>query len=232
VGVSHVLSVPQSGRIKRLTVSVDIQHTFIGDLRVTLKSPAGKNVVLHNRSGGNQHDLIANYRSEDVPGLAGLLGDQAQGNWTLHIADLAGVDVGKLRRWSLEFELETSAQTIQKEVSPAVTIPDNNPAGVSSSIAIAQSGAVQGVKVSVDITHTWIGDLRVELVAPSGQSALLHDQSGRDEDNLIRSYDSVTSPALAALAGQAVQGNWVLRVKDLAAQDIGKLNKWSLELTL
>jgi subtilisin-like proprotein convertase family protein len=83
----------------------------------------------------------------------------------------------------------------------------------------------------VDITHSWIGDLRVELVAPTGQLAILHDQSGRDEDNLIRSYDSVTSPALAALAGQPVQGNWVLRVKDLAAQDIGKLNRWSLELT-
>jgi extracellular elastinolytic metalloproteinase len=231
VGVNDVLAIPQAGRIKRLTVSVDIQHTFIGDLRVTLTSPSGKSVVLHNRNGGNQHDLIATYRSEDVLGLANLLGDQAQGNWTLHIADLAGVDAGKLRRWSLEFDLETSTQTIQKEASPAVTIPDNNPTGVSSSIAIAQSGAVRGIKVSVDITHSWIGDLRVELIAPSGQSAILHDQSGHDEDNLIRNYDSVTSPALAALAGQAVQGNWVLRVKDLAAQDIGKLNKWSLELT-
>jgi len=172
------------------------------------------------------------YRSEDILALADLLGDQAQGNWTLFVADMAGQDVGRLRRWSLEFDLEAAAGTAQGEAAPALAIPDNNPAGVSSSIAIAQSGVVQGIKVSVDITHSWIGDLRVELVTPAGQLALLHDQSGGDGDNIIRSYDSVTSPALAALIGQAVQGNWQLRVKDLAAQDIGKLNRWKLELTL
>ena len=90
----------------------------------------------------------------------------------------------------------------------------------------------QGLKVSVDITHTFIGDLRVELVAPSGHQVLLHDQSGGSEDNLIRSYDSVSSPALAALIGEPTHGNWTLRIRDLAAQDVGKLNRWSLDLAL
>jgi extracellular elastinolytic metalloproteinase len=231
-GVSHVLAVPQAGRIKRLTVSVDIEHTWVGDLRVSLATPSGKTVVLHDRKGGSQKNLVVAYRSEDVLALADLLGDQAQGNWTLRLADMAGQDVGRLRRWSLEFDLETAAGTSQGEATPALAIPDNNPAGVSSSIAIAQSGTVRGIKVNIDITHSWIGDLRVELVAPSGQAAILHDQSGNSEDNIIRTYDSVTSPGLTALAGQTTQGNWQLRVKDLAAQDIGKLNKWSLELTL
>lgn len=231
-GVSHVLAVPQAGRIKRLTVSVDIEHTWISDLRVSLTTPGGKTVVLHDRKGGSQRNLVASYRSEDVLALAGLLGDPAQGNWTLRVADVAGGDVGILRSWSLEFELEAAAEAVQGEAVPALFIPDNTPAGVSSGIAIAQAGTVRGIKVSVDITHSWIGDLRVEIVAPSGQSAVLHDQSGRDEDNIIRSYDSVTSPALAALVGQASQGNWQLRVKDLAADDIGKLNRWKLELML
>lgn len=231
-GVSHVLAVPQAGRIKRLTVSVDIEHTWIGDLRVSLTTPGGKTVVLHDRNGGSQKNLVAAYRSEDALALADLLGDPAQGNWTLRVADVAGQDVGRLRGWSLELDLEAAAGTAQGEAAPGLAIPDNTPAGVSSSIAIAPSGSVRGIKVSVDITHSWIGDLRVELVAPSGQSALLHDQSGRDEDNIIRSYDSVTSPSLTALIGQAVQGNWQLRVKDLAAQDTGKLNRWKLELTL
>jgi extracellular elastinolytic metalloproteinase len=231
-GVTNVLAVPQAGRIRRLTVSVDIEHTWISDLRVSLTTPSGKTVVLHDRKGGSQRNLVVSYRSEDVLALADLLGDQAQGNWTLQVADLAGRDVGILRRWSLEFDLEAAAGTAQGEAAPALAIPDNTPAGISSSIAIAQSGTIRGIKVSVDITHSWIGDLRVELAAPSGQSAILHDQSGRDEDNIIRSYDSVTSPALAALVGQSVQGNWQLRVKDLAAQDLGKLNRWKLELTL
>ncbi len=231
-GIIDRLVVSQAGRLKRLTVSVDIAHTWVGDLQVRLTTPSGKTILLHDRSGGNQDNLIASYRSEDILALADLLGDQTQGDWTLQVADLARLDVGKLRRWSLELDLEPTTQIIQKEVVPALAIPDNNSTGVSSSIAITPSGIAQGIKVSVDITHTWIGDLRIELVTPAGQQAVLHDRSGGSEDNLIRSYDSITSPALAALIGQPIQGNWELRVKDLASLDIGKFNRWTLELTV
>jgi subtilisin-like proprotein convertase family protein len=231
-GISHVLSVANEGRIQRLTVSVDIAHTFIGDLTVKLVAPTGKTAVLHNRAGGNQDDLVTTYRSENIPALAALLGDPAKGDWRLQVADLAQIDVGTLRRWGLEMNLEAAAQTVHQEAAPGLAIPDNAPAGVSSSLAVGQTGTVKGVKVSVDITHTFIGDLRVELVAPSGQQVLLHDRSGGNADNLIRSYDSVSSPGLAALAGVATQGNWTLRVRDLEAQDVGKLNRWSLDLSL
>ncbi len=231
IGVSSVLTVQDAGRITRLTVSVDIEHTYIGDLQVSLTSPAGSTVVLHNRSGGRADDLVKSYTSEDILGLADLLGEQAQGDWRLHIADLAGADVGTLRRWGLEMDLEASTELVRGEVTPAVDIPDDDPTGVSSSISFIQSGTAKGVKVSVDITHTYIGDLRVELVAPSGQQAILHNQSGAGEDNLIRSYDSVSSPTLSALVGESIQGNWELRVRDLLGADVGKFNQWSLELT-
>ena len=231
-GITSVLGVPQAGRITRVTASVDIRHTYIGDLRVSLTSPAGSTILLHDRQGGRTDDLVESYRSEDVLALAALVGEQAQGDWTLQIADLAGLDVGTLRGWGLEMNLEASTQLVQAEATPAVTIPDNNPTGVSSSINIAQSGLAQGIKVSVDITHTYIGDLRVELVAPSGQQAVLHDQSGSGQDNLIKTYDSIATPVIAAMVGQSIQGNWELRVRDLLGQDVGKFNKWSLELTL
>jgi extracellular elastinolytic metalloproteinase len=231
-GISHVLSVTNDGRIKRLTVAVDIAHTFIGDLLVTLVSPTGKTAVVHNRAGGSRDNIVTSFRSEDIPALAGLLGDQAKGDWKLQVADLANTDVGTLQHWGLEMNLEAANQTIHQEVAPGLAITDNVPSGVSSDITIGQAGTTQGLKVSVDITHTFIGDLRVELVAPSGQSILLHDQSGGSADNLIRSYDSVSSPALEALIGEPTHGSWTLRVRDLAAQDIGKLNRWSLDLTL
>ena len=187
-GISHVLSVTNDGRIKRLTVAVDIAHTFIGDLLVTLVAPTGKTAVLHSRAGGNQDNLVTTFRSEDLPALAALLGDQAKGDWRLQVADLASVDVGTLRRWGLEMNLEATTQTVHQEAAPGLAIPDNVPAGVSSSITVGQAGTAKGLKVAVDITHTFIGDLRVELVAPSGQQVLLHDKSGGGEDNLIRSF--------------------------------------------
>ena len=86
--------------------------------------------------------------------------------------------------------------------------------------------------MGIDITHTYIGDLRVELVAPSGRQAILHNRLGGGQDNLITTYDSTSTAALATLVGQEIQGSWVLRVTDLAGRDVGKLNKWSVELTL
>ena len=127
---------------------------------------------------------------------------------------------------------EAAGQTIHQESAPGLAIPDNASAGISNSIAISQAGTVKGLKVSVDITHSFIGDLKVELVAPSGQQVLLHDRAGGSDDNLIRSFDSVTSPVLVTLVGQQSQGNWNLRVRDLAAQDVGKLNRWSLDLSI
>lgn len=229
-GVTNVITIAAAGRIKRLTIAVDIEHTFIGDLRVSITSPGNKTVMLHDRAGGSQRNLIKSYRSEDLAALAALIGDSAQGNWTLRVADVAAQDVGKLRTWSVQADLEAAAQPLRGETAPGAAIPDNAVVGVSSTIAIAQTATIRNVKVGVDITHTYIGDLQVELTAPSGDVILLHDRVGQGQDNLIRNYDSGTSPGLVALAGKPAKGNWVLKVRDVASADIGKLNRWSVEV--
>ena len=122
-------------------------------------------------------------------------------------------------------------QRIRKEAIPALNIPDNDPTGVASIIEVTESGTAQAIIIDIDITHTYIGDLRVVIEAPSGQQALLHDQFGGSADNLIATFDSIANPALADLIGESIQGDWALRVADLVGQDTGKLNLWRLELT-
>jgi subtilisin-like proprotein convertase family protein len=231
-GVTSTLKVQQAGKISRLAVAVDIEHTYIGDLQVSLISPGERTVILHNRSGASADNISKVYSSDDTPALAALLGEQVQGDWRLKVADLARLDVGTLRRWGLEIELEASPKTVQGEAAPGLAIPDNDPTGISSAIAIDQPGLAEEVSLSLDITHTYIGDLRVELIAPAGQQVMLHNRSGGSRDNLITTYDPASTPALAALKGQSIRGNWVLRVTDLAGRDVGKLNRWSLTLTL
>ncbi|MDH3602424.1 MAG: M36 family metallopeptidase, partial [Candidatus Tectomicrobia bacterium] len=231
-GVATILSVQEVGRITRLIVSIEIEHSYIGDLQVSLTTPGGRTVVLHNRSGGSAVNLVQSYTSEDTPALAALTNEQAQGNWTLRVADLAGKDIGTLRRWQLELGLTPSLQVVYQEATPALTIPDNDLSGASSPIMITQSGTARSLKVSVDITHTYIGDLVVEVMTPSGRNAVLHDQSGGNQSNLITTYDSAAAPALAALAGEPIQGEWHLQVTDLAGKDVGKLNMWSVEINL
>jgi len=231
-GVSHVLTVTQSGEIVKLIVTVKITHSYIGDLKISLTSPTGTIVILHNRSGGSANDIETSYHSDELTALSELHGEEALGDWTLNVADHAAIDVGTLLHWAIEMDIEHAVQVVDLEAVLGQVIPDDNKTGISSRIDIAQLGAVKLLRVSVDITHTYIGDLQVELVAPSGEKVLLHNQFGGGNDNLIKTYDIANHPALAALVGQAISGRWQLQVADLLGKDIGKFNKWGLEITL
>ncbi len=105
-GVQSSLDVPASGRITAMAVSLDIEHTYRGDLKVSLRAPSGGTAILHDRGGGSADDLVRLYRTADTPALTMLLGEEARGEWTLAVADLEGRDVGTLRRWELEIDLE------------------------------------------------------------------------------------------------------------------------------
>jgi subtilisin-like proprotein convertase family protein len=162
--------------------------------------------------------------------LSALKGELIQGDWILNVRDLASRDIGRLNRWSIEIEYESSGQVVEAEANPNLSIPDNTPAGISSTIPITESGTLKDISVGVVIPHTYIGDLLVEIVAPSGESVTLHNMSGGSKDDLRMTYDRASTPALEALVGQGIQGNWLLRVKDLQRIDTGKLEKWSLKL--
>jgi len=121
-------------------------------------------------------------------------------------------------------------QTAMGAVAPDLLIPDFDPAGVQSEITLAENGKVQAARVSVNITHTWSGDLQLNLIAPNGQNILLRDNNGQHTIDVQDTYDSVDHPALAGLAGGQVHGTWRLHVQDLERRDTGRLNAWSIEI--
>jgi carboxypeptidase D len=85
-------------------VTVDISHSFIGDLVVTLTSPSGTSVVLHDRTGSGANDIVGTYGDDLVPAepLSTLNGEPADGTWELTISDNAGGDTGNLNSWTLQ----------------------------------------------------------------------------------------------------------------------------------
>ena len=105
-------------------------------------------------------------------------------------------------------------------------IPDNDEAGLTSSVDVTLEGNVVSATVSYSITHTYRGDLTVALVAPNGARAVLHEASGGSEDNL-EGIDTVTD-----FAGLPVAGTWSLSVIDSAGEDVGTLDAWSVEFEL
>jgi subtilisin-like proprotein convertase family protein len=83
--------------------------------------------------------------------LSALNGELIEGSWLLKVRDLARRDIGRLNRWNIEIEYESAGQVVRGEVSPNLSIPDNKPEGVSSAIAIAESGTLKDISVGVVI---------------------------------------------------------------------------------
>ena len=231
VGVRDVINFPASAMLSSIRVTVDITHTYIGDLRATLIAPSGTAVVLHDRNGGNAHNLQRTFDLSSTPGLSPLAGQDIQGNWTLFVQDLAAVDTGKLNRWEIEIQGNAGPAPVSLQEAAGIPIPDNNPNGIERSLATNETGMISGVQVAIDITHTYIGDLVVSLISPAGTRVVLHDRAGGSADNLIKTFSQTSTPALLGLRGQPLAGQWKLRVADLDAVDVGKLNNWSLKIT-
>ena len=114
--------------------------------------------------------------------------------------------------------------------SPNAGLRDHSKAQqVVGRIAVPHDVTVGSVAVAVDITHPFRGDLKVDLVAPSGVATTLYD-GVRDginpEANLVGEL-----PVSTELQGQRAKGIWQLRVGDYERGDTGRVNAWNLTIT-
>ncbi|MER5757034.1 M4 family metallopeptidase [Streptomyces sp. NPDC002088] len=104
-----------------------------------------------------------------------------------------------------------------------VSIPDNGAAVTSSVTVSGRTGnAPSNLQVSVDIVHTWRGDLVIDLVAPDGSTYRLKNFSSSD------SADNVSTTYTVNASSEVANGTWKLKVQDQAAQDTGYINSWKL----
>lgn len=100
-----------------------------------------------------------------------------------------------------------------------VNIPD--PGSVDSLINVTRSGTAGTISVHVDIIHTYQGDLRIQLVAPSGTLYTLREPSGGSTNDIHQDF-SVNAGSTAS------NGTWRLRVTDIYNQDGGYIDAWSI----
>jgi subtilisin-like proprotein convertase family protein len=136
--------------------------------------------------------------------------------------------------------------------SPPLTITDDKPAGVDSTIVLSSPGVViTDVSVRIDrLWHPYVSDLRISLIPPTGPSvALVADPGvGGDQDNFFHTIflGSASTPIgsgaapftgnfrpdqpLSTLNGVASGGTWTLHLVDASAGDVGTLEAWGLEI--
>ncbi len=108
------------------------------------------------------------------------------------------------------------------ENATAAAIPDNNAAGVSSTLEVTLDAVIGALDLSVDINHTYRGDLEIRLVHPDGTDLQVHAPDSSSGDDIKQTFP------VAAFNGKSTRGTWTLRVIDHASQDTGTLNRWSL----
>jgi len=99
------LAVGDNRELTDIKVVVDIRHTYIGDLRVTVVPPTSTNVseiVLHNRTGRSTNNINRSFDKEAVADLKKLAGKSPKGTWTLRVEDFARRDTGLIRSFGLE----------------------------------------------------------------------------------------------------------------------------------
>lgn len=115
--------------------------------------------------------------------------------------------------------------TLFKENHVNAEIPDRS--GITNSINVWRKGKVQNLKVRLNISHPFLGDLFVKLTSPNGTSAILHNREGGSSDNLDVVINGET---LKGFIGENAKGLWTLTCEDHATKDNGTLNTWGIDL--
>ncbi len=230
-GVTSMIEIEEEGTIVSImSIAVNISHSYQGDLLVSLISPDQTTIALHEGQGGGADNLIKTYDLGTTPALQQLVGKGIRGQWVLKVLDRWAQDVGTLNSWGLKIKI--AGHLVRGSAEPGIQIPENDPTGIISKIDLAQPGRVKDIKVGVDISHTYINDLTVKLLSPSDKEVNLHNRTGGNQDNIQQEYSLTTHPALANLLDEDVSGTWKLAVADHFGADVGKLNKWEIEIKI
>ncbi len=147
-----------------------------------------------------------------------------------------------------------------------VSIPDGNSTGVSirlpitgvtnniSKVSFRINGDNCSTPTGVGLQHSWVGDLTLRLISPSGTVVTLMSAPGGAtnfgqnfcntllDDNGTNSIQNITTaggysgtfrPAspLATFIGENANGNWTLQVIDSALPDAGIVRSFSILIT-
>lgn len=105
-------------------------------------------------------------------------------------------------------------------------IPDFDADGLRSTIQTTGSGSVNGLALSLSLTHPLSDDVAVKLVSPTGERTNISIHNTQAQNGAI----TITNRNTHMYDGQAMDGLWTLIVQDSAPSDVGRLNAWSLTI--
>ena len=138
--------------------------------------------------------------------------------------------------WNPNAKTSANAHELTYSSSPRTRIPDYTISGGSGkafdSINVTGNMRIERVEITLDITHSWIGDLSVLLWSPTSKSSSFLiwrpgsgalSAYGSSQDNIHFTLSTVLN------WGELSAGNWQLGVFDNASGSVGSLDKWTIK---
>lgn len=118
---------------------------------------------------------------------------------------------------------QSGAEVIDVEITSSGAIPDNNTAGLSLPFIVEGGLPIRSMAINVDVTHSYRGDLRIELRLPSGEVKVLERNSSDSGDDIKKRYD---------VTGVELPGDDIYEIVfiDTAAADTGVVNSVTVEI--
>jgi len=107
--------------------------------------------------------------------------------------------------------------------NPAAAIPDGDIDGLLDTIEVPNAEEIKGINVTVDIEHTWKGDVSILLIGPNDEVAVLLEADASTGTTINETFFT------DVFNGQAASGEWTINVIDEARFDTGTLNSWEIE---
>jgi subtilisin-like proprotein convertase family protein len=155
-----LLCVPDVGVITGITITVEMDHTFIGDLDMFLTSPTGTVEQFKIGGFGQPYPMPLVYVLD-----ATFAGEQGHGTWVLDLDDILGLDDGSLTAWSLEITgvvTQTVTYDMLQELVHAAN-PDMTPAAMTLASASGNS-ATYTASYTMPVLQDREGHMPVEVV--------------------------------------------------------------------
>ncbi len=182
VGLSSTITVTDSFPLTDLNVDVDITHTWVGDLTITLESPAGTTALIFDgpTDGCNGDDMAITFDDESAnslscePGppafpLADYIpsnaldvfdGEDTVGDWILTVADNVGADTGTLNSWGFTYSYDGTPT-----LAYPIFLDENGEATIDPMDLIATVDEACGISTSAaDITEFDCSDVGTGII--------------------------------------------------------------------
>lgn len=109
------------------------------------------------------------------------------------------------------FDAPTEPKIFEMILDPAVAIPDNTPAGVTITIPVSGVTYTTTLEVTIDATHNWQGDLRIQLLRGANLITTLKQNKDGDSSSFVKT----TYPVAAAQLGTPYNGSYGIRFVDV-----------------